>query len=334
MQCKVRRPIAKRKMSGQITKTNHPVTRSEAMSDHELFDRELLWRRRARVAAMANAHDFLLQRVADDFLERLRAVHRQFETVVDLGAHHGVIARRLQALPGVSTIISVDHVWDYLKLCPAPRVLADEEFLPFREGSLDLVVSGLSLHHVNDLPGALLQIRRALKPDGLFLGALLGGQTLAELREAFLLAETEVESGASPHVAPFADVRDLGSLLQRAGFALPVTDADLVTVTYESPLALMRDLRGMGAGNVLKDRSRRPLRRETLIRACEIYIERHGLPGGRIPATFEIITLTGWAPHESQQKPLQPGSAKMRLADVLGTREVSTGDKAGPGSKT
>ena len=304
------------------------------MSEHELFDRELLWRRRERVAAMADAHDFLLQRVAEDFSERLLAVHRKFETVVDLGAHHGVIARRLQSLPGVSTVVSVDHVWSYLEQCPAPRVLADEEFLPFREGSLDLVVSGLSLQHVNDLPGALLQIRRALKPDGLMLAALLGGQTLSELREAFLLAEAEVEGGASPHVAPFADVRDLGSLLQRAGFALPVTDADLVTVTYESPLALMRDLRGMGAGNVLKDRSRRPLRRETLIRACEIYVERHGLAGGRIPATFEIITLTGWAPHESQQKPLQPGSAKMRLADALGTREMPAGDKAGPGSKT
>ena len=304
------------------------------MSEHEIFDRELLQRRRARIAAAAEAHDFLLRRVAEDFSERLRAVQRQFATVVDLGAHHGVLARHLQTLPGVSTVVSVDHAWEYLRQCPEPRVLADEEFLPFRDGALDLVVSALSLHHVNDLPGALVQIRRALKPDGLLLAALLGGQTLSELRESFLLAETEIEGGASPHVAPFADVRDFGSLLQRVGFALPVTDADLVTVTYESPLALMRDLRGMGASNVLKDRSRRPLRRETLIRACEIYLERHGLPGGRIPATFEIITLTGWVPHESQQKPLQPGSAKMRLADVLGTREISAGDKTGRGPKT
>ena len=176
---------------------------------------------------------------------------------------------------------------------------------------------------VNDLPGTLIQIRRALKPDGLMIAALMGGRTLFELREAFLLAEAEMEGGASPRVAPFADVRDVGSLLQRAKFALPVTDIDTVNVTYPDPIALMHELRAMGAGNVLMARRRTPLRRATLARAIEIYRHRFGLANGRIPATFEIVTLTGWAPHDSQQKPLAPGSARVRLADALGTREHS-----------
>jgi NADH dehydrogenase [ubiquinone] 1 alpha subcomplex assembly factor 5 len=205
-----------------------------------------------------------------------------------------------------------------LSQCDGPRLQADEEALPFAEQSLDLVVSGLALHFVNDLPGTLIQIRRALKPDGLLLAALLGGATLTELRTAFLTAEEELEGGASPRVAPFADVRDLGGLLQRAGFALPVADSDTVTVTYREPLALMLELRAMGSSNALTERSRRPLRRATLARAIEIYRERFGLPDGRVPATFEIVTLTGWAPHPSQPKPLRPGSATTRLADVLG----------------
>ena len=199
---------------------------------------------------------------------------------------------------------------------------ADEEVLPFRDASLDLIVSGLALQHVNDLPGVLAQARRALKPDGLLLAALLGGSTLNELRSAFLAAEEEIEGGASPRVAPFADVRDLGALLQRAQLALPVVDADTVTVTYADPLALMRELRAMGATNVLRARRRAPLRRATLLRAIEIYQERFGLADGRIPATFEILTLTAWAPHASQQRPLQPGSAKARLADALKVPEL------------
>ena len=202
----------------------------------------------------------------------------------------------------------------------------DEEALPFRDRSLDLVVSGLSLQHANDLPGTLTQVRRALKPDGLLLAAMLGGNTLHELRTSLLAAEEELEGGASPRVAPFADVRDMGALLQRAQFALPVVDSETVVVTYANPLALMHELRGMGAANALSARSRKPLRRATLLRSFEIYAERFGLANGRIPATFEILTLTGWAPHESQPKPLQPGSAKMRLADALGTTEQPVGD--------
>jgi hypothetical protein len=179
----------------------------------------------------------------------------------------------------------------------------------------------------------LVQIRRALKPDGLLLAALLGGATLNELRSALLLAEAELEGGASPRVAPFADVRNLGALLQRAQFALPVADAETVTVTYPDPLALMRELRAMGASNALIARRRTPLRRATLMRAAEIYFDRFGLPNGRIPATFEIVTLTGWAPHESQQQPLAPGSATQRLADALGTAEHPAGEVAGGGTR-
>ena len=182
------------------------------------------------------------------------------------------------------------------------------------------MVSGLSLQLVNDLPGALIQINRALKPDGLLLAALLAGETLKELREAWLLAEDEMLGGASPRVAPFTDVRELGRLLQRAGFALPVADSDLVRVTYASPLALMREIKAMGASNMLTERRRIPVTRGLLFRAAEIYQRKFGQPDGRIPATFEIITLTGWVPHESQQKPLSPGSAQVRLADVLKPR--------------
>jgi SAM-dependent methyltransferase len=210
----------------------------------------------------------------------------------------------------------------------APFVAADEEMLPFRHGSLDLVVSALALQFVNDLPGVLVQIRRALKPDGLFLAALAGGDTLSELRQSFAAAESELEGGVSPRVAPFADLRDLGALLQRAGFALPVTDTDRLTVRYDSVFALMRDLRAMGATNTLIDRRRAPLRRATLMRMAEIYAERFADGDGRVRATFEIVWVSGWAPHPDQQQALRPGSARARLADALGTREIPTGDKA------
>lgn len=294
-----------------------------------VFDRQLLKRRRKAAAAGAARHDFLLARVAEDLALRIAAVNRQFPLAVDLGSHHGVVGRAVAAVAGVERLISVDPTYEAVVQAPAPRVVADEEALPFRDASLDLVVSGLGLHLVNDLPGTLLQVRRALKPDGLFLGALLGGETLTELRQSFLAAEAEIEGGASPRVAPFADVRDLGALLQRAGFALPVADADVVAVTYADPLALLRELKGMAASNMLADRRRTPIRRATFIRALEIYRERFSTPAGRIKATFEIVTLTGWVPHESQQKPLRPGSAAARLADALGTREVPAGDKAG-----
>ena len=286
-----------------------------------LFDTALMTARRARAAASASAHDFLLKRVAEDLAERLSIVQRRFPVALDLGAYHGVVGREIGRFPSVETLISADPAASLLSAAPGHHVVSRLDMLPFGDASLDLVVSGLALQLVDDLPGTLVQIRRALKPDGLLLAGLLGGRTLAELREAWLAAEAEMLGGASPRVAPFADVRDLGGLLQRAGFALPVADSDIVTVTYETPLALMRDIKGMGASNMLVERRRTPVTRGLMLRASEIYAERFGIEGGRVPATFEILTLTAWAPHESQQQPLKPGSAKTRLADALGVRE-------------
>lgn len=287
----------------------------------QIFDDDLVCLRRERAAAGASDHDFLLHRVADDFAERLEIVKREFPVAVDLGALSGVIGRRIGSLPSIGSVVSVERSARLLAQCHGAKVLGREDLLPFAEASLDLVVSGLALQVVNDLPGSLVQVRRALKPDGLFLAALLGGATLHELREAWLVAESEVRGGASPRVAPFADVRELGSLLQRAGFALPVVDSDVVTVTYASPLALMAELKAMGASNMLTERSRVPVTRRLLARAAEIYCERFGRANGRVPATFEILTLTAWTPHESQQQPLRPGSATTRLADALKTTE-------------
>lgn len=296
------------------------------MASTALFDRKLLRRRRRR-ARVLGGEAFLLDRVADDLVERLSAVLRNFERVVDLGTPADSIRRALAAAGQVGTIIAA--ATDAERHAAAfQRVAADEEALPFAVGSLDLIVSGLALQFVNDLPGTLIQIRRALKPDGLFLAALIGGDSLSELREAFAAAESEVTGGISPRVAPFADTRDMGGLLQRAGFALPVVDSERLIVRYDSVFALMTDLRRMGATNVLHERQRMPLGRATLRRLGEIYAERFADDDSRLRATFEIVWLSGWAPHESQQKPLKPGSAARRLADALGTREIPAGDKA------
>jgi SAM-dependent methyltransferase len=299
--------------------TDRTMTPDPAAPDL-VFDRALLVRRRNRVAVGAARHEFLLAHVADDIVERLALVRRRFPIAAVIGAHHGLVGRRLRALDSIDLVVETEAAERLLACCGRPSIQADEELLPFRDGALDLAVSTLSLQFVNDVPGTLAQIRRALKPDGLFLGAMLGGGTLNELREAFLAAEAEIEGGASPRVAPFADVRDAGALLQRAGFALPVADNDTLTVTYETPLHLMHELRAMGAGNVLVARRRTPLRRATFVRADEIYRERFSDADGRCRATFEIITMTGWAPHESQQQPLRPGSARALLADALGAR--------------
>ena len=238
---------------------------------------------------------------------------------------HRPVATTLLTAPavGLAGIIGTESVSALAPSRLAPVAVASPEALPFRAGSLDLVLSALGLQFVDDLPGAFVQIRRALKPDGLFLAAMLGGDTLTELRQAFAEAEAEVEGGLSPRVAPFADLRDIGGLLQRAGFALPVTDSDIVRVRYANAFALMQDLRRMGLTNALHDRRRTPLRRATLMRTAEIYAERFGDPDGRVPATFEIVWLSGWTPHESQQKPLRPGSARTRLADALGVKEAA-----------
>ncbi|MDA0705012.1 MAG: methyltransferase domain-containing protein, partial [Proteobacteria bacterium] len=211
--------------------------------------------------------------------------------------------------------------------------LAEEEAIPFAEGVFDLVISSFALHWVNDLPGTLLQARRCLKPDGLFLAALPGGDSLIELRAALLEAEAMISGGASPRVSPFVDLRDAAALLQRAGFALPVGDVDTITVSYSDPLALMRDLRGMGETNAMATRPRGFLRRDLLLEAARIYQTRHGGPDGRVPATFQIVFLTGWAPDASQPRALRPGSAQARLAEALDGTEIASGVKAGPGRR-
>jgi SAM-dependent methyltransferase len=254
----------------------------------------------------------------------LSVVLRRFDLAVDLGTPDDALRRVLASSSSVGTIVGAD-----ILARERPFVIADDEALPFRDATIDLIVSALALQFVNDLPGVLLQIRRSLKPDGLFVAALIGGDSLTELRQSFAAAESEIEGGVSPRVAPFIDLRDAGGLLQRAGFALPVADIDRVTVRYASAFDLMRDLRRMGATNVLVARRRTPLRRATLARMMEIYRERFADGDGRIRATFDIVWLSGWAPDPSQQQPLRPGSAKARLADALGAREISAGEKAG-----
>ncbi|MEO6841453.1 MAG: methyltransferase domain-containing protein [Bradyrhizobium sp.] len=267
-----------------------------------LFDRALLQARQRR-ARQLGAAEFLLDRVAEDIDERLHAVLRNFSNAADVWTPgevlRGPIRERFRTLT-------------HLELEGSPN-----ETLPFQPGSLDLVISALSLQFVNDLPGVLAQIRRALKPDGLLLAAMIGGDTLTELRQSFAAAEAECEGGVSPRVAPFADLRDIGGLLQRAGFALPVTDVDRVVVRYDSAFVLMQDLRRMGATNILLERRRTPTRRATLVRMAQIYSERFADPDGRIRATYDVIWLSGWAPHDSQQKPLKPGSAKASLEDAV-----------------
>ncbi len=274
-----------------------------------LFDRRLLVLRQSR-ARRLGPETFLIDRVALELGERLAAVLRHFEIAVDLGSPGHSVRHALAQSGRVGRIIAVSRL--------GGDVVADEEMLPFADGTLDLVASALSFQFVNDLPGVLVQIRRALRPDGLLLAALAGGDSLAELRECFVQAESEIEGGLSPHVVPFADVRSLGGLMQRAGFALPVVDSDRLTVRYPTVFELMHDLRRMGATNVLRERSRRPLRRATLMRMAEIYAQRFADADGRIRATFDILWLSGWAPHASQQRPLKPGSAARRLSDVLG----------------
>jgi SAM-dependent methyltransferase len=266
-----------------------------------LFDRALLHARQRRAQAQG-AVSFLLDRVAEDMSDRLAAVMREFHAAADLWTPGEGLAALRTRLPSCQQIALGE---------------TGEEKLPFAPESLDLVVSALALQFVNDLPGVLAQIRRALRPDGLLLAAMIGGDSLTELRQAFAAAEAECEGGVSPRVAPFADLRDIGALLQRAGFALPVTDVDRVVVRYANAFALMQDIRRMGAANVLIERRRTPSRRSTLLRMAEIYAERFADADGRIRATFDIIWLSGWAPHASQQQPLKPGSAKASLAEAV-----------------
>jgi NADH dehydrogenase [ubiquinone] 1 alpha subcomplex assembly factor 5 len=289
------------------------------MSVPEIFDRALLRRRRERAAADFAAHDFLFVEAAARLAERLGEVRRSFACGLDLGCHTGELARALP--PGlVDSLVQCDLSQAMLGRAEGPRVVADEERLPFRAGVFDLVASVLSLHWTNDLPGALAQAATCLKPDGLLLVTLFGGGTLAELRHVF--DETELaETGIGGRISPFVDIRDAGGLLQRAGLALPVVDCETVTVSYEEPLRLLGDLRGMGESNVLVRRPRRPLSRQRLARAMALYRERFAGDDGRVPASFELLTLTAWKPHPDQPQPLAPGSGAVPLSDMLGRKQ-------------
>lgn len=302
-----------------------------ATPDHmQLFEREAVRKHRERAAPAIHEHDFLFSEVADRLTERLEDVKRTFPVALDIGCHGGEVANALGGRGNIETLFQCD---------PSPKMAscangragavsfaADEEFLPVKPGALDLVLSNLSLHWVNDLPGAFVQIRQALKPDGLFLAAMFGERTLFELRESLMAAELEIEMGMSPRVSPFTTVQDAGALLQRAGFALPVVDTDTIQVSYPDMFKLMMDLRGMGETGAISGRRKAVTRKDTMMRAAAYYMQKFAGLGDkslgeigedRIPATFDIIYLTAWAPHPDQQQPLKPGSADASLADVL-----------------
>jgi len=301
------------------------------MSDPlRIFDRWRVRLHRERAAPGMAAHDFLLREIAARLDDRLRDVKRQFDSALDLGCHTGQTSAAVEALQNAASVVRSDLSPAMARRAGGCAVVADEEFLPFAENAFDLIVSNLTLHWTNDLPGALLQIRRALRPDGLFLAAMLGEDTLTELRECLMEAEIEVAGGISPRVSPFATVRDAGGLLQRAGFSLPVVDRDRIVVTYDNALKLFADLRGMGETNALAERRRHFTGRALMMRAAAIYDERYADADGRIPATFTIVYLHGWAPHASQQRPLAPGSAQLRLANALQSDEVSAGEPTSP----
>jgi SAM-dependent methyltransferase len=303
----------------------------------DIFDRHAVRRHRDRVASRFGDYGFLKAEIAERLADRLADVKRAFPLALDLGCHDGAVARTLAGRGGVETLVQADLSEAMVRrartgesgIASRPALVADEEILPFAERSFDLVTSVFDLHWTNDLPGTLLQINLALKPDGLFLGALPGGETLYELRQSLLAAESEIEGGAGPRVSPMAPLQDAAGLLQRAGFALPVADVDRITITYPSALKLMDDLRGMGESNAVKGRRNGFQRRETLLYAAEIYQDIYGDDEGRVPATFDIVFLTAWRPDASQPQPLRPGSAKNRLADALGTQEIATGVKPG-----
>ncbi|HLZ67160.1 MAG TPA: methyltransferase domain-containing protein [Aliidongia sp.] len=291
-----------------------------------IFDRAAVRRHRERSALFPAETRFLHRAVQERLVDRLNDVRHRFARVLDLGVGDGGLAALLAETGQTPGIVSLDPAWRFARQHEASLV-GEAEALPFRAGSFDLVVSALGLHWTNDLPGALLQLRHILKPDGLLLATLYGGRTLWELQEVLMQAELEVSGGAAPRVSPFADVPDCGQLLQRAGFALPVVDSETLTVTYPHLFALMQDLRAMGETNAQALRRRGASRRALFLRAAEIYRERFGDAEGRIPATFQLINLTGWSPAASQPQPLKRGSATARLADALGTEERPTGDK-------
>lgn len=304
------------------------------MSDIEImnvFDRNLVKEHRNRAAKTWEEYDFLHNEVALRLCDRLDDVIRDFPLALDMGCHGGNVGQVLEGYPKVKKLVQFDLAEGMARLADrqvdATTLVADEEFLPFAPESFDLIVSNLSLHWVNDLPGALLQINRCLKPDGLFVGTMFGIETLRELRYCIAQAEMEVDGGMSPRVSPFADVRDAGMLLQRAGFTLPVVDADAIDVRYENPMKLMKDLKGMGENNKVLERRKNFTKRELIMSAMQKYMEEFAGDDGRVPATFQIMFMTAWKDDPSQQKPLQPGSADKSLAEALGVSETKLSEK-------
>jgi len=286
-----------------------------------IFNRQAKKLHRNRCTKSYTAHNFLVQECAKRLIDRLLDIRKKFPQALDLGCHSGDLSENLGRYTGIQHLIQADLSPEMAALASrhGPSLAADEEWLPFKPNCFDLVLSNLSLHWINDLPGTFVQIRQTLNDDGLFLSSMLGGETLRELRHALMTAELELENGASARISPFADVKDLGNLLSRAGFALPVSDTEIITVNYQDPFRLLTDLRGMGESNAVHLRKKSFMRRQTLMRAMEIYREQFGNPDGTCPATFEVITLTAWKPHASQQQPLKPGSGKIDLASVIAT---------------
>lgn len=296
-------------------------------SDILVFDRDLVKHNRERCAKKFNEHDFLFSHVKQILEDRLYDINREFNAGLQIGSRGCVNTKTHKK---IDTLFTCDLTKAPLSAEVENYIQASEEFLPIKPKSLDLIISNLNLHTVNDLPGALLQIKQSLKDDGLFIASMIGGETLHELRTIMTEAELKMHGGISPRISPFADKQQMGNLLQRAGFALPVVDSEIITVTYDNVFKLFRDLRGMGENNAIIERSKNFTSRSFFMDVAKAYHEQFAEADGRIVATFEIIFLLGWAPHESQQKPLRPGSAEHRLADVLNTTEIKTGDKAKP----
>lgn len=290
--------------------------------ENMIFDREIVRQHRDRAAHLDwEKHGFLFDEVSKRLAERLLDITDRFESALDLGCRGGAFGREVMAHGRAAEVVYADLSSSMLKDCPGPTVVADEEFLPFAPQSFDLVGSVLGLHWTNDLPGALIQIARILRPNGLFLGAMFGIESLQELKACLTEAEAEIRGGVSPRISPFTEVRDAGALLQRAGLALPVTDVDMITLKYPNPFSLMRELRGMGEANALIERQKTFTGRKIIMRAAELYGQHFADDDGLIPASFQVIYLTGWSPHDSQQKPLSRGSGQVNLKDILNDSE-------------
>ena len=301
------------------------VTSPQANNDILIFDRALIKHKRQRASRKFTDHDFLFRWSKNQLCDRLLDINRHFDTAINIGSRCPVTLEHSK----INQLATMDLMDTPITPC-APYIQGTEEFLPIATKSMDLVLSNLNLHTVNDLPGTIIQIRNTLKNDGLFMASIFGGETLHELRKTIAETELSMFGGISPRIFPFADKPQMGDLLQRAGLNLPIIDSEIITVTYDSVFKLLHDIRGMGESNTILERSKTPLNKEFFMRLAHKYHDNFAESDGRIIASFEIIFLHGWAPHKSQQKPLRPGSAKNSLAEALGSTEIKTGEKTAP----